>query len=421
MFRSARRLVLVAVAACAIALVAASSAFAGTTWVSSSPTGGKGTGCAEPDFNGVQAAIASGARSVSVCAGTYTEQVQITAPVKLKAIGGTATLAMPAAATNSTTECDTSGGLEQKDEIAICTGGKVTLDGLTVEALIPLETCAGGLYGIFVGGGGTLVSNDLTIHGASTTLPAFEGCQHGVAIEVGEIEPSEVGHARLKKLVVDGYEKNGPTVVGAGSTMSIDRGTITGIGPTPAIGQNGLETSLGAQGTYKSVTVSGNECEVGSCGPTGEQAAGVIFYAAAPGTTLGKSTVSSNDLGIYYSSGSSTVPASPDVTVVKDTLTGNRYEGVVLEEGKASLKSLTINGTGRIGIDLYQSAFQESASESSALATKIIGQSEAAVKVESDKEPGDIPGRFVATATTLSGNKQFVINENEEAFVVEFK
>jgi len=198
---------------------------------------------------------------------------------------------------------------------------------------------------------------------------------------------------------------------------------VTGAGASPYISQNGIEVGFGAKGTIKGATVSANECAyVGVCETPEleEQASGVLFYQAAAHSSLSSSKVNENDLGVYYSSGSATEPSSPEVTVSHDTLTGNRYEGVLLEEGKASLKSLTISGSGRVGIEIYQDEEQESASESRATGTKISGQTEAAIKVGSDRAPGDIPGTFTFSGGSLTGNKAFVINENEENFQVIF-
>jgi nitrous oxidase accessory protein NosD len=406
---------------CFIAVTA--SAGAATIYVSaSSPVVAGGKSCAQPDASTVQAGIAAAkGGTVDVCAGTYTEQIAITEPVKLTAVSGinTATLEMPAAAVDSTTACDTQEGLQQKDEISICTGGKVSITGLDVKALIPLETCAEGLNGIFIGGGGTLKATSITVDGASTTLNAYKGCQHGVAIAVGSKTPAEVGHASLKNVTVTGYQKNGPTVRGKGSTMAISGSTITGEGPSPYIGQNGIEVAFGGKATIKSTSVSGNECSLpGICGAEGEQASGVLFYEAAPGSSVSGSTVSENDLGVYYSSGSKTLPSAPEVSIAKDVLTSNRYEGVELEEGKASLKTLTINGSGRVGIDLYQADYQESASESVATAVKISGQSEAAIKVESDKQPGDIAGKFLITKSTETANGSLLINDSNNFEVI---
>jgi len=425
--RALRALALSAAALCLSALTA-SAADAAKVYVSGSApvVFANGKSCAQPNFNTVQAGInAAAGGTVEVCPGTYTEQINITGPVKLNAISGvgSATLAMPATPARSESACDTKsnveeGPLNQADEVSICTSGTVTITGLNVEAEIPLETCANGLNAVFVAGGGTLKATSVAIDGASTTLNAFKGCQHGLALRVGSASREEVGHAILKSDTISGYEKNGPTVTGAGSTMSISNSTVTGEGPSPYIAQNGIEIAFGGKGSVKGTTVTGNECNAGPCGAEATQASGVLFYEAAAGSKLTTSTISGNDMGAYYASGSATVPASPDVVISKTTFTSNRYEAVALEEGKASLIGDTINGSGRVGIGLYQFEGALSASESSANKISIQGQSEAAIKVESDKQPGDIPGTFLITNSTHTGNGALLINQSNNYDVV---
>ena len=421
MMRAIRRVAVLLPVLCVGATAAAAQA--STVYVSNStPVVSGGKSCAQPGYKTVQAGIAAAAGgTVNVCAGTYTEQVTITGAVKLNAVSGvgTATLQMPETPAHSATTCDTKAGSEEQiDEVSICTTGTVSMSGIAVEALIPLETCQYGLNGIFVSGGATLKSTNQTIKGASTTLNAFKGCQHGIAIRVGSASKSETGHAKIKTANISGYQKNGPTVSGPNSTMSISSSTITGEGPTPYIAQNGIEIAFGGSGSVKGTNVSGNECDVASCGATGEQASGVLYYEAAPGNKLSGSTIQQNDLGVYYASGNATVPASPDVTVTKDTLTSNRYEGVYLEEGRALLSADTINGSGLVGIELNQYEGQQSASESSAKGMHISGQSEAAIKVESDKQPGDIPGTFTIKSSTENGNGSVLINESNNFQVI---
>lgn len=417
--RVARALALTASALCLMA-AAASAADASKVVVSNSaPAVANGKSCTEPRFNSVQAAVSSGATTVEICAGTYTEQVEIAGPTKLNAFDGvgSVTLAMPATPARSESACDTKpneseGPLNQSDEISICTSGTVSLTGIDVEAVIPLETCANGLNGIFIGGGGTLKATHVSVNGASTSIAAFKGCQHGIAVRVGSASREEVGHAELTSDTFSGYEKNGPTVAGAGSTMAIKSSTITGEGVSPYIAQNGVQISFGGRGTVNSSTISGNECNEEVCGPQGAQGAGVLFFEAAAGSELSKSTVSSNDMGAYYASGSSTVPASPDVTLKKNMFSGNRYEGVALEEGKALLSGDTINGPGLVGVALYQFEGALSASESSATKLTVNGQSEAAIKVESDKQPGDIPGKFTVSHFSHTADGMALINES---------
>ncbi|HXM86126.1 MAG TPA: hypothetical protein VN889_00695 [Solirubrobacteraceae bacterium] len=420
MSKQVLRVFALSVASCALLLVSAAGASAAVGYVSgSSPVVAGGKSCNEPAYATVQGAIDAGAAKVEICPGTYTEQISIANAVKLVAADGTgtATLALPASAQNSASECDTKESLEQIDEISICTSATVSITGVNVRALIPLATCAKGLYGIFVGDDGTLKGSDFTVDGASTTLNEDKGCQHGVSIDVGSKTPAEVGHAQLKKVTSIGYEKNGPTVKGSGSTLAMSASTVTGEGPTPYVAQNGVEVAFGASASIKSSTISANECDYpGVCGPTGEQAAGVLFYQAAAGSKLTSSQIDENDTGIYYASGSKVEPASPDVSAIKDVLTSNRYEGVQLEEGKAALKALTINGSGRVGIELLQSANQESAIESSSIGSRISGQSEASIKVSSDKAAGDIAGRFTFAGGTAAA--PVLLDESNDVEVV---
>ena len=140
---------------------------------------------------------------------------------------------MPSAPSESTTSCDTAVPGGQTDEVSVCTTGKVSINGLKIEALAPIATCVGALYGIIVGGGAELTATQRQIIGASTTLAAFKGCQNGIAVLVGSHKAALVGHAILKNDTISGYEKNGPTVVGAGSTMKVISTTVTGEGPEP--------------------------------------------------------------------------------------------------------------------------------------------------------------------------------------------
>lgn len=399
--RLARLAVATLVVTGVVAIMAATASAAVLYVSNSAPPVAHGKTCVEPDYGTVQEAINTGATKIDVCPGTYSERLVITKAVKLAAAdgAGTATVALPAGEENSTTVCDQKEGLEQIDEISICKAGTVSVTGLNVEALIPLMTCAKGLNGIFVGEGSTLKGTNFTVDGASTTLNSFKGCQHGIAIAVGSAFPHEEGDATLTKVTSIGYEKNGPTVGGAGSTLTMKSSTVTGEGPSPYIAQNGVQVAYGAKGVIKASEITGNECdEVAVCGATHEQASGVLFYEAAAGSSIASSRVNENDLGIYYSEGG----GSASLALAKDRLTSNRYEGVYLEEGDAALDAVTINGSGRVGIELNQYEGQSAAIEDTAEHTQISEQSEASIKVTSDKKSGDIPGSFTFTDSTAA-------------------
>jgi Right handed beta helix region len=386
-------------------------------WVSSSTPVGADISCSSPGYSTVQAGInaASPGEQVNVCAGTYTEQVEIVKPVKLTQAQGGVTLQMPSKPALSKTGCDTETGVEpgQIDEISVCTKGDVTISGLKIVALAPIETCAGGLNGVFVAGGANLTASGDQIIGASTTLKDFKGCQHGIALEVGNHHAGEVGHAKLESDAISGYEKNGPTATSPGSTLLVKGSVITGEGPSSYIAQNGIEVAFGAKGSISDTTISGNECELeGVCSSTDleEQATGLLFFGAAAGSKVSNSTSSGNDIGVYYASTSPTQPTRPELKVLSSQLTSNRYEGAVLEEGDAALTRDTISGAGEVGIDVVQSASQSYADDSTASGCMIEEMTVAAVAITTDHLSGDPSGIFTIKGSSISKNAAQVLD-----------
>jgi hypothetical protein len=411
-------------------VVAPAVAGAAAVYVSNSaPVVVNGKSCAQPRYSTIQAALNAepAGAIIDVCPGTYAEQLTVVKRVKLTAAGtaGSAKITLPAVPTNTKTPCDEAPGTESfqpdQDALSICATGNTTLTGLTFESNWPEGTCNDSLFSILVAGGANLKATNVTINGAGAS--PINGCQGGVGMQIGMAwtTPVQVAHAKLTGVTVTGYQKNGISVDGTGSTAAISKTTVTGAGATPEIAQNGIQVANGAQAKIKSSTISGNECDHASCGADAfseYQAIGVLFYGAAAGSSVTSSKISGNDIGTYYYSTSPTQPSSPEVTLSKDVFTGNRYEGIVLDQGNASIKSDTISGPGNIGIDLFQYEGQAYAPDSTGSSLHIEGQSQAGVKVESDKQPGDLPGKFVLTKSTFSGNGTVLDNESSNFEVV---
>ncbi|MGP0100120.1 MAG: right-handed parallel beta-helix repeat-containing protein [Solirubrobacteraceae bacterium] len=421
--------------------IPAAGASAATLWVSNSAAvSSPGNSCTHPGYKTIQSALAASGATVEVCTGTYTEQLTITKTVKLVAVNGagTAKVVLPGSPVVSTTPCDEASlkGLKKlevkegnpesdaqpdEDAVSICTGGTVTVTGLTFEPKWPGNTCDDSLYGILVGGGATLKATNVTVDGGGAY--PINGCQGGVSIQAGMAwaSPVEPGHVTLSEDTVTEYQKNGITTDGAGSSAKISHTTVVGAGATPETAQNGIQVSNGARATISSSSISGNECDNSGCGSDAfekYQATGVLFYGAASGSKVTGTALKENDIGVYLDSESPTQPTSPELTIEKDVFSGNRYEGVALDKGDASLKNDTITGPGNIGIDLFQYEQQPYAPTSSASHDEIDGMSEAAVKVESDKAPGDHAGSFTLSGSTLSGNAQAVVDESTTFNVV---
>ena len=425
--RSAMTLASASVVALGGLLVLPATAFASSPhslWVNATgtvPVGATtGTSCAAPGFTAIQPAItaAPAKATIHVCSGTYAEQLQITSPVSLVSAGSSVTVELPPSPVNSTTLCDpalnSTNPPPSQDEISVCTSGTVGITGITVQALWPTDTCNDGLYGIFVGGGANLKMKNSEMDGAGA-FP-LNGCQGGVGIQVGRAFTSQVGHAALNNVKIVNYQKNGVTVDGPGSTATIIGSTVTGAGPS-AIAQNGIQISRGAKGSIKTTTISGNECNIiaptcGSDSLNNAQSAGVLFYGAASGSSVTKSTIGNNDLGVYAGA---VTPNASTVTITHDVfgtiaLGANRYESVVVDGATATVSNDTVKG-GNVGLQLlqYGTAFGGQPFGSVAIAKNdtFNGLSVAAAQVYSDAVGavgGDLPGSLSISKSKVSGN-----------------
>jgi hypothetical protein len=347
-----------------------------------------GTSCTHPGYATIQSAINAAAvgATIHVCASInpYVEQLTITKSLSLTT-NGPATVQLPASPVNSATTCDNAiGGVSQQpqDEISICGAGTVNITGLTVSAFWPAGTCYDSLYGVFVGSGSNLVSNGLKVNGAGVPIgDSAVGCQGGVAIQVGSARPTpnEKGKATLTNTTVSGYQKNGITATGTGSSMTVTTATVTGRGPV-GTAENGIEVAFGAKGIISGATVSGNSCNIPPtvCGPDSlndsAQATGVLFFGAKTGSSLSGSKLTHNDIGVYYGSAAATEPLSPEVTISNNNFKSNGDEQIQLDQGFASVVNNKLHGTGNVGIQVLQYSGQTFASASTASNDTISGQ-----------------------------------------------
>ncbi len=373
-----------------------------------------GTSCEHPGYSHVQEAINAGVVGrIMVCAGEYKEQLTITKATSI--VGeGAPKITLPAVVANSTTSCDAAINAVTKGSdrnlVSICTEGRpeeVVIKGIIFEA--EFGTCEDNIYGILVAGNAKLAATSTTVDGAGGTI----GCQGGVGIEVGASGGGQVGHAVLTRDTVAKYNKNGITADGPKSTLTVKGAVVTGDGPV-GTAQNGIQVSRGAEGTIEKATVSANECELAKvCGAEETQATGVMFYSAAAGSSISKSTINGNDLGIYYESGSGT-----PIQINGNKLTANRYEGIYLEQGNATVNADKITGPGLDGIYLNQGDWETQAVEGTGTEDKIKEMTEAAVYVWSDLAPGDIQGSFTIENSKISANKHEIVNLNPGKFTV---
>jgi hypothetical protein len=286
------------------------------------------TDCATARYSTVQSAVtaaeaakAKAIPTVEICPGTYQEQVTITKSLNVVHAprSGRVTIEGLAAPAGSTTNCQATDTASQVPQsvVEICgakLGGKnsigvvVSISRITVQGDWPANVCNDNLYGILVEGGAALnMTASVVENVGADPLTSAGGCQGGVGIEAGNSYTSQIGHVVLDYDTVRGYQKNGITADGAGSTAFIANTTVTGAGATPYIAQNGIQISTGARGLITRSTISGNNYT-----GTGEASStGVLVYGGGSSCSGGdpqsglvrnsgvaNSTLVNNDIGI---------------------------------------------------------------------------------------------------------------------------
>jgi hypothetical protein len=416
------------IAACAVVGANRPSAWAevpSPLWVAVGATHkGGGTSCTEPGYGSIQAAInaASSGQPVDVCAGIYPEQLQITKSVAIEGHGDVV-VRLPAGAAESTTACDKAIDQGDQDAISVCGHVTVSLTGIVINAAWPAATCSDALYGILVAGGATLDFEHSRITAAGAV--PLNGCQGGVGIGVGDSipTPEQVGHLVLSDSTVAGYQKDGIAVDGSGSTASITGTTVTGIGPTTQIAQNGIQVSDGASAVVAGSTISGDECDYpkmcGADGLTQTQAAGVAIFGTDAAVTVSKSVISDSDAGAYYQADpAGPPPARPETTFAGDQFRGDRFEAVQLDQGSALVDGCTLTG-GDVGVEVIQYAGQTFGVNSVVKDATMRGQTVASVDVLSDRAAGDESGHLLVTGSLLGAAP--VLNNSTNIRVEEFK
>lgn len=263
--------------------------------------------------------------TINVCPAKYSEQVTIVrslvltrAPVPAK--NGPVTIELPASVgTNQTTglsstNCqalDVAKGVQRPQSvIEVCSaalggantkGVSVTIRGVTVAGNWPHSVCYDSLYGIQVGGGATLTLTGSTIQRAGAY--PLNGCQGGIGVDVGLSTTGQIGHAFLTGDTFTSYQKGGIKVSGPGSTAVIGHVTVTGVGPTSGIAQNGIEFIAGATGSVTLSTVTGNNYT----GNNNASSAGILLFGGcSPAYPLVKhvsvthNKLVGNDIGVAF-------------------------------------------------------------------------------------------------------------------------
>ena len=290
--------------------------------------------------SGVNAAAAGD--TISVCAGTFAEQVMVTKSVKLVGAGAAqTTIILPRPVTGS------------QDVVTVDGAGvDVEISGFTIKGLAPSAECAplGTVYtlsGVYVRGGANAKIHDNVITGMRGD--PLDGCQKGSGIRVGRAASSTAGTATITNNTITDYQKTGIIVDGPGSAATITGNTITGVGPTDVIAQNGLQISRGAAATVSGNRVSRNNYT------TSAASTGMLLFDALGKVTVSGNTFSANDIGIAIAQ---VLPPPSEATAVRsNTISGGEFGISVSGPTTAVLIELNkISGAADTGIDVEAQA-----------------------------------------------------------------
>lgn len=371
-------------------------------------------------FKTIQNAInnAVNGDTIIVHGGTYTEQVNITKSLTLTGDGAASTTINAPGTLVSNVPAPS--GLTGYAVVGLTNNATLTMSGFTVAGTLSASSgCGDDLSGIAVYGGSTLALSASTVADIRNGNTALYGCQQGLGILIGRNAISQVGHATLTGVTVNGYQKGGIVIDGAGSDATVSGSTVTGPGTgstlARAIAANGIQISRGATATVTNNQITNNACD-NPCGPnpvTDTQSGGILIYNAAGGLTIQGNTLSGNDMAIYNytpansgatissarssarrsssaydgnaaSSGQRNVVVNNTPTAITgNTLTGNRYEDIFLDEGTAALSGNSITG-GNIGVEVASFGGETGNAQGTLTNNLITGATVAGIQLQLD-------------------------------------
>ena len=291
-------------------------------------------------FATIQAAInnTNPGGTVHVAAGTYDEQVVIDKALTLQGAGDT-TIIKPSQATADDFTLFTryGGGSTAGIIVANANGASVTVKNLKVDGeLITTQTGnltgATGLHGVFYRETGGAIDNvtveDIGIMNGNGIYACAES--NSVTVEVKSCRSYD-------------YQKNGITANGPTLTVNIYDNTVTGMGQTDTIAQNGIQIGWGATGTITGNTVSDHFYT-----PATYHATGILLYSAKS-TTVSGNTLTNNQEGVALDYATAGSGSGVTVDVNGGTITGGTY-GIKIAGDSTLGSDLTCN-VGNITVD----------------------------------------------------------------------
>ncbi len=267
----------------------------------------------------IQTAVsaASPGDTISVAAGTYTEQVVIDKNLTLTGAGsGTTIIQAPDPLVLD---------VYNRYNIVLFNGSiTVEFSGFTVQG--PRANLN---FGIAARGGATANIHDNTIKDIRDSLSL--GAQRVKALIV-----DGASTATITNNTIIGYQKEAINVWASSATITGN--TITGDGPIATIAQNGIVITSGSTATVTNNTVTGNAYD----GPSWT-AIGILAYGAGPGVTIQDNTVNNNSANIVGLN-SDGIQIEDNQVSDSSPVDQNAAGGITVQSDGLPLTGITISG-----------------------------------------------------------------------------
>lgn len=274
-----------------------------------------GAQCQGASFTSIQAAVdaAPPGTRITVCDGTYVEQVTIPAGKDRVTLESnrrwSAVIVAPAAMAGA------------KAILHVTGATQVTIRDFTITGPGG-GTCDSLLAGVLVdGGGNAAILRNRVIDIRDEPLGT---CQSTNAVQIGAAGP---GTATVRDNIIERYQKTGVAVTGVGSVALVEKNVLTGVGPAATIAQNGIQISDRAVATVSRNTVSNNLYSPQDLASTG------ILVRNAARVVLDRNIVQRNDVGVYV------LEVAGDVTVRGNRVSFSTWDGIALIDSTGGVVS----------------------------------------------------------------------------------
>ena len=298
---------------------------------------------------------ATSGATIKVAAGNYPQQLVINKSVSIVGQASGTTIEPP---TLPTADTDTDTSEPQYAIVDVTSGATVNLTDLTISgqaAENQFNGCGNDFVGVYYhDASGTMTGDTVT----DVELPPVDfGCQDGLGVYVAS-DAGDNSSVGMNDDNVTSYDKNGITCDDPGTICSVTGSTVTGIGPTALIAQNGIQLYDAEGGSIMNNNVSGDSYTGGTY-----SAAGLLLISTGTLNVSGN-TVSNSDVNIYLGT-DGTGPAAGLWSVTGNTVTGATDkvpggasgfgDGIQLDStsNPVTIKGNTVTGGAENGISVF--------------------------------------------------------------------